>query len=189
MIKKLIAGVLISIVANASQSALALEAKYEVNYLFVDTKVDNANYEPNAILLKYVIPYTANIELEGALGFGTGEETEHLKYLSTTPYEQHLSLTDFAGVYLKAHALIEPTVWAVGRLGIVRMEYNVTSSISGIEPDGKFSDFGLSYGVGLSFNLFDNGSIVLGFDQYPDVKSNNATISSAAISLGYQSSF
>jgi len=181
--------VLISLSLAAETSAKAQEAKYEFDYLLVDSTVDSNKFQPNAAQLKYIVPYDQNFEFEGVLGFGVGVESARFKYQLATEYTVHFRFTNSAGVYLKAHAKLDPLVWAFAHLGIARMEYNISASLPQFKPDGTVSQIGLAYGFGLSMNILDHGAFVLIYDQFPDVKSDNVKIHSSALSIGYQSSF
>ena len=169
--------------------AYAQEAKYELDYMLVDSTLGNNKYQPNAVQLKYLIPYTQNFEFEGALGFGAGVESAHFKYQLATDYTQHFRLTDFVGLYLKAHVEIEPKVLAFAHAGLVRMEYNISSSITQIKPDGTVSHTGLGYGIGISMKLLEHSSFILIYDHFPDAKSDAINIRSTALSIGFQSTF
>ena len=181
--------VLISLYLAAETSAKAQDIKYEIDYMIVDTSVDKNKFQPNAAQLKYILPYSEDFDFEGILGFGVGQETAHYKYQLATEYTVHFRFTNFAGVYLKAHAKLDPMVLAFAHLGIARMEYNFSSSLPQYKPDGTVSQMGLAYGFGLSLNILEQGAFVLIYDQFPSVKSDNVKIRSSALSIGYQSTF
>jgi len=189
MIKNTFHIIIFGLLLAAVNHALAQEAKYELDYMLVDSTLGNNKYQPNAAQLKYIIPYTQNFEFEGVLGFGAGVESAHFKYQLATDYTQHFRLTDLVGLYIKAHAEIEPKVLAFAHAGLVRMEYNISSSLSQIKPDGTVTQLGLGYGIGISMNLFEHSSFVLNFDHFPEAKSDGVKIRSTALSIGYQSTF
>ena len=165
------------------------DAKYEFHYMSIDTHMDGVAFEPKALQFKYVKPYSTIVDFEAMLAFGLGQESVDRKIQFATILTQKLRLSSILGAYVKAHVPLEPKVWFFGHLGLARIEYNVSNSISGISPDGSTNDTGLAYGVGLSFNILERGALILQYDQFPDIHADDTKIDTASLSFGYQTTF
>jgi len=170
-------------------TASADEKIYELQYMFVDSDLKGDSFEPHALQFKYIKPYSPMIELEAMIALGINEKKITRKEAPFGTFTQKLRLSNIIGVFAKAHAELEPTVRLYGHIGLARVEYNISTSISGVTPDGTESDSGFAYGFGLSFAVFEKGAFIIEYDQYPDIAESNSTINTAALSVGYQMPF
>lgn len=168
---------------------LASDDNYEIHYMFVDTNLEGVSIEPQALQFKYIKPYSERIDMEGMLAVGVGEDSVNRKIQLATKFSQDYRLTSIVGAYVKAHAVLEPRIWFYAQVGLARVEYDISSSISGVSPDGTVNGTGFAYGMGLSFALLERGAFILEFNQYPDIEVDDVTIDTAALSLGYQMPF
>ena len=168
---------------------LAEERLYDLQYVLLDTDVEGAGFEPEALQFKYIIPYSPLIDFEALLALGIDEQKVTRSVPGVGPFTQKCKLSNIVGVLGKIHFALEPRVYFYAHLGVARIEYDISSSADGISPDGSVSDTGAAYGIGLSFALLKKGAFVLEYNQFPDVNKQGTSIDTAALSLGYQMPF
>lgn len=169
--------------------SFANEQIYELQYMFVDSDVEGAGFEPNALQFKYIKPYSSYIDFEGMIALGINEAKIERKLPAVGTFTQKFKLSNIVGIFGKIHAELEPRVLLYGHLGLARIEYDISSSASGVSPDGLLSDTGAAYGIGLSFAILKKGAFVVEYNQFPDVNKQGDTIDTAALSVGYQMPF
>ena len=169
--------------------AMAEGTKYEIDYLLMDSNMGGAGFEPNALQYKHLIPYNDFIELEGIIALGITEEKVTRKTGIAGIYTQKFGLSNMLGAMVKIFGAIEPKVHAYAHIGLVRIEYDITSPAGVGQPDGAHDDTGFAYGIGLSFSILKKGAFVLEFNQRPDVDAGSETIDTSLLSLGYQMPF
>lgn len=176
-------------ILTSPQFAMAEQTLYEIHLMLIDTNFSGANYEPNALLYKHIVPYNSFINLEGIVALGINEDEATRKVGVGSTYKQKLKFSNMLGVMVNFTGEIEPRVHAYAHFGVARVDYDI-STPSGINgPDGSQSDTGMAYGFGLSFGFLKTGAFVLEFNELPDVNTENDTIDTSVISLGYQMPF
>jgi hypothetical protein len=172
-----------------AQFAAAENSKYEIDYLLMDTDIEGAGYEPTALQYKHIIPYNRIIDLEGIIALGISEEKANRKTGIATFYTQKFKLSNALGFLVKVSGALEPKVHAYIHAGLMRIEYDVSTTTGGNGPDGSQSDSGLAYGFGIAFSFLKKGAFVLEFNELPDISTGNNTIKTSVLSLGYQMPF
>ena len=172
-----------------STPTFADEQIYELQYMFVDSDLEGAAFEPNALQFKYIKPYSSYIDFEGLVALGINEVKIERKLPAVGTFTQKFKLSNIIGIFGKIHTELEPRVLLYGHLGLARIEYDISSSAPGVLPDGMLSDSGAAYGIGLSFAILKKGAFVVEFNQFPDVNKQGNTIDTAALSIGYQMPF
>lgn len=180
-----------AIILSVSCSLVLAEEdhSYEIQFLLFDTSTQGANYEPNALLYKHIVPYNRLISFEGIVALGINEESARRKIAIGTQYTQKLKLSNMLGFFAKLTGELEPSVHGYVHFGLTRVEldFSTPSSIAG--ADGSQSGTGLAYGVGLNFRLLEKGAFVLEFNVLPEVDAAGETFDSTYIALGYQIPF
>lgn len=173
----------------SSQHTMAEQTLYEIHLMLIDTNFSGANYEPNALLYKHIIPYNSFINLEGIIALGINEDKATRKVGVGSTYKQKLKFSNMLGVMVNFTGEVEPRVHAYAHFGVTRVEYDIStpSGISG--PSGSESETGLAYGFGMSFGFLKTGAFVLEYNELPDVGTGNDTIDTSVLSLGYQMPF
>ena len=174
---------------GVAQYAAAANSKYEIDFLMMDTDIEGAGYEPEALQYKHIIPYNRYIDLEGIIALGITEEKANRKTGIATFYTQKFKLSNALGFLVKASGALEPRVHAYVHAGLMRIEYDVSTSAGGPGPNGSQSDSGLAYGIGMAFSILKKGAFILEFNELPDISAGNNTIKTSVLSLGYQMPF
>ena len=174
---------------GVTQFAMADNSKYEIDYLLIDTDIEGAGYEPKALQYKHIIPYNRIIDFEGIVALGITEEKANRKTGIATFYTQKFRLSNALGLMAKVSGAMEPKVHAYIHAGLMRIEYDVSTSAGGNGPNGSQSDTGLAYGFGITFSFLKKGAFVLEFNELPDISTGNNTIKTSVLSLGYQMPF
>lgn len=173
----------------SSQNAIAEQSLYEIHYLLVETDIKEANYEPNALLYKHIVPYNSFINLEGIVALGISEEKALRKVGIAGTYTQKLTFSNMLGLMVSFSGAVEPRVHAFAHFGLTRVEFDIStpSSIGG--PDGSQSETGLAYGFGMTFKILKTGAFVLEFNRLPDVDAGSDVLETSVLSIGYQMPF
>lgn len=166
--------------------ALAEDQSYEIQYLMLDASTRGANYQPNALLYKHILPYNKLIDFEGIVALGINEDTEQRKTGIAGYYSQKFKLSNLLGLMVNVHGAIEPRVHGYLHFGIARVDYDLSTPSWVADADGSQNETGLAYGLGITFKLLSKGAFVLEFTQLPDVETNIGTFDSLFIGLGYQ---
>jgi len=179
--------VMLSLLFAISQPTLAENSFYEIQYMIIDSSFGALKYEPNALLYKHVIPYNDLINLEGIVALGISEDSEDLKTGFAGPYTQKLKLSNMLGVMASIWGEMEPSVHAFVHVGLVRVDFDMSTSVGG--PDGSQNHTGLGYGIGMSFHLLKKGAFVLEYNDLPDVDTSSSKLKNTAVSIGYQLPF
>ena len=173
----------------SSQNAMAEQSLYEIHYLLVETDLKEANYEPNALLYKHIVPYNSFINLEGVVALGIKEDKALRKTGISGTYTQKLMFSNMLGLMVSFSGAVEPRVHAFAHFGLTRVEFDIStpSSIGG--PDGSQSETGLAYGFGMTFKVLKTGAFILEFNRLPDVDAGNDVLETSVLSIGYQMPF
>jgi hypothetical protein len=174
---------------TSSQYTMAEQSFYEIHYLLLDTNIEGANYEPNALLYKHIIPYNSFINLEGIVALGINEDEATRKVGVAGTYKQKIMLSNMIGFMVNFSGEVEPRVHAYAHFGLTRVDYDLSTPSWVGGPDGSQSETGLAYGFGMSFKILNTGAFVLEFNELPDIGAGSDTIDTSVLSLGYQMPF
>jgi opacity protein-like surface antigen len=172
-----------------TNSVIAEQSRYEINYLLIDTNIQGAAYEPNALQYKHIIPYNSFIDLEGIVALGINEKKVTRKIGVGGIYTQKLTFSNMLGVMVKLYSALEPKVHGYIHFGLARIDYDISTPSWVGGPDGSQSDTGFAYGFGLSFAILKKGAFILEFNELPEVSAGNSTIDTSVLSIGYQMPF
>lgn len=173
-----------------SPPVLAEASHFELQYMFMEADLDDANFEPDAVLYKHIIPYNSFINLEGIVAIGVTKEKEYRKTGVAGTYTQKLILSNMLGIMANISGHLEPKVHAYVHFGLVRMDYDLSTPswvVGG--PNGSQSQTGLAYGFGLSLHVLEKGAFIVEYNEFPDVDVGNKSIKTTALSVGYQVPF
>ena len=169
--------------------AAADQKHYEIQYLLLESSTVGANYKPNALLYKHIVPYNKFLNFEGHVALGITEETARRKTGIAGNYTQKLRFSNMLSLMVKVYGAIEPRVQGYFHFGLSRVDLDLSTPSWVGGPDGSQSETGLAYGLGMTFNLLGKGAFVLEFTQLPEVDAGSETFNTVYIGLGYQLPF
>ena len=130
-----------------------------------------------------------NVAIEGSFILGIGED-DASGIFEGLAYAYEVELANALSVFVKADAPLDlDAVNLYGKLGFTKakIEFDVCFS-DGFDilcGSGSESDSGLSYGIGVAFNLNDEGSIVVEYISYLDESDYSYT----GIDIGYKMNY
>ncbi len=172
-------------------SMSARAAKFQIDYMMLEADLEDAEeFEPTAIQFKYINPVNPDIDFMAvfAIGISDDEFEEFDPFFGTVKLS--VELGNMFGVYGRAHTNSGSNTQFFGQLGLVQLKYDLDAEIFGLSGSDSYDEIGLAFGFGASFGLSDRSSIVIEYNQFPDVDIEDiADIETTSLSLGYQASF
>lgn len=172
----------------ASLSARA--ADLQIEYLMLEADLEDVDeFEPDAIQLKYVNPVNPGIDVMGVFAFGISDD----EIEETDPFFGTVSLSvelsSLFGIYGRARAELGDNARVYGQLGLVQIKFDLDAEIFGLTGSESYDETGVAFGVGIAIDVSDRASIVIEYNQFPDVDVEDLDLESTGISLGYRAAF
>lgn len=185
MKKSLTLLIIFALVSVGSMSAQA--ADLQIDYMMLEADIEDLEYEPTALQLKFISPVGPNVDVMGvaAIGISDDEIKEFDPFFGTVSLS--VDLASMFGIYGRAHSDLGANARFFVQAGFVLLDYDLDAEIFGESGSESYDDTGLAFGFGVSFDVSDQAAIVIEYNQFPDVDvEGEFEIETTSLSVGFQ---
>jgi len=174
-----------------STNSIAQGTSIDIDYMMLSSDLNVLSFDTTALQLRVSNPINANIDVEGAIAFGVGDDSYSAYDPGVGNVKLSAKLGNMLGVFAKLHTDPSLGYQFYGRIGLAKVAYDFkySSSVFGSTSE-SYDDTGLAFGFGGSFNISTSGAIIVEYNQLPNVNFSLipelGDIETTTITLGVQ---
>jgi len=170
---------------------MAEGVKVEIDYLMLKSELDVLDFDTSAIQVRVAGAVNPNVDIEGVLAIGVSDDSYNVFQPGVGNVSLSAQLANMLGIYAKLHTDASSKFQFFGRLGLAIVKYDFDASIQGLgSGSDSYDDAGLSFGLGISFNITDKSAIVIDYTILPKVDIEGiADMETDTIGVGLQMAF